>query len=239
VLLAVCASVPDGVVVFVPSFSYEEALVARWQQTGAWSQLKARKALFREPRQANELDAVLKAYSAAIEANYPPAADGAAAAGTAGGATRGALLLSVVGGKMSEGINFADGLGRCVVMVGLPFANPSDLTLVERMSYFDSTQGAGAGREYYTNLCMKAVNQSIGRAIRHIADYATIVLCDGRFAKPSVTKRLPKWIGERVQVPASCEAAMGNVRSFFAARAPHQRQIEDRRRANAEDAVTF
>ena len=63
--------------------------------------------------------------------------------------------LSVVGGKMSEGINFSDRLGRCVVMVGMPYANPSELTLQERMAYLDQVQGKGAGREYYSNLCMK------------------------------------------------------------------------------------
>ena len=94
-----------------------------------------------------------------------------------------------VGGKMSEGINFSDELARCVVMVGLPYANPTDLTLQERMAYVEGAQGAGAGREYYTNLCMKAVNQSIGRAIRHIGDYATVILADARFAKPAVRRK--------------------------------------------------
>ena len=34
---------------------------------------------------------------------------------------------------------------------------------------------------HYENLCMKAVNQSVGRAIRHKEDYAAILLLDHRF----------------------------------------------------------
>ena len=43
---------------------------------------------------------------------------------------------------------------------------PEAFALAERMAFLNATQGEGAGREYYTNLCMKAVNQSVGRAIR-------------------------------------------------------------------------
>ena len=219
-LAALCDAVPDGVVVFVPSFGYEEQLVAHWEKTGAWAKLAARKRLFREPREACDLDAVLKGYAQTIEDNHQ-------GKGTAG--PRGALLLSVVGGKMSEGINFADGLGRCVVMVGMPFANPSEITLCERMAHLDASQGPGSGREYYTNACMKAVNQSVGRAIRHIADYATIILADGRFAKPAVRRRLPQWIGDRLQTPPSFAEAHQRVHGFFARRTGQQREIEERR----------
>jgi chromosome transmission fidelity protein 1 len=43
----------------------------------------------------------------------------------------GALLLSVIGGKMSEGINFADDMARCVVVVGLPYPDCTDPVLNE------------------------------------------------------------------------------------------------------------
>tara|TARA_B110001452_G_C14814727_1_gene284372 strand:- start:16 stop:393 length:378 start_codon:yes stop_codon:yes gene_type:complete len=122
----------------------------------------------------------------------------------------------LVGGKMSEGINFSNELARCVVMVGMPYANPSDLTLRERMAHLNATQGDGAGREYYTNLCMKAVNQSIGRAIRHKADYAAMLMLDQRYATRGVVDRLPKWIGGRMQAPATFDAALGQLSQFFA-----------------------
>ena len=48
-----------------------------------------------------------------------------------------------------------------------------------------------AGQELYVNLCMKAVNQSIGRAIRHQSDYAALILLDQRYGKKDIRDRLP------------------------------------------------
>jgi chromosome transmission fidelity protein 1 len=55
-----------------------------------------------------------------------------------------------------------------------------------------------AGSEYYENLCMRAVNQSIGRAIRHKNDYACIVLLDERYSSPRIRSKLPGWIADRL-----------------------------------------
>ena len=185
VLLNICRCAPHGCVAFFPSFEYVDACCARWASTGAWDTLGEAKPVFREPRTSGSVDALLDRY------------------GTAACTGKGALLLCVVGGKLSEGINFSDRLGRCVVMVGLPYAPPSDAELAERMSWLDAATpeqggGPGSGRAYYEALCMRAVNQSIGRAIRHAKDYAAIVLVDTRWTKPvaegGVAGKLPTWM---------------------------------------------
>jgi hypothetical protein len=56
-----------------------------------------------------------------------------------------------------------------------------------------------AGQQYYENICWKAINQSIGRAIRHQNDYASIVLIDSRYCNNSLSSlldKLPQWIGD-------------------------------------------
>ncbi len=59
---------------------------------------------------------------------------------------------------------------------------------------------------------MRSVNQSIGRAIRHIGlsalvlsvdasgDYAAILLLDERYATQRIQRRLPSWIQRVVNV---------------------------------------
>jgi chromosome transmission fidelity protein 1 len=106
-LLNVCRVVPQGVVAFFPSFDYADACAARWAASGAADALAAVKSVFREPRTASAVEALLARYAAAALA---PRSSGAGS-GAAGGPS-GALLLCVVGGKLSEGINFSDGLGR-------------------------------------------------------------------------------------------------------------------------------
>jgi chromosome transmission fidelity protein 1 len=111
VLLHVCSVVPDGVVIFFPSYNFLETAIKRWQiavsgwKASVWERLGAKKVLFMESKESKGGEDVLAEYAAAID----------------GG--KGSLLLSVIRGKRSEGINFSDPLGRCAVSVGLPFPN--------------------------------------------------------------------------------------------------------------------
>ena len=72
--------------------------------------------------------------------------------------------------------------------------------------------GPMAGQVYYDNQCMKAVNQSIGRAIRHSKDYAAIVLLDVRYGKPGIHKKLPTWIGSGLTVHPTFGPAFAAIR---------------------------
>lgn len=40
--------------------------------------------------------------------------------------TRGAVLLAVCKGKIAEGIDFADEMARCVLLVGIPYPSLGD-----------------------------------------------------------------------------------------------------------------
>jgi len=56
------------------------------------------------------------------------------------------------------------------------------------------SQSPTAGMQHYENLCMKAVNQSVGRAVRHKNDYAAVLLVDQRYIRTHTQSALPGWI---------------------------------------------
>merc|ERR1719195_1672259 len=99
--------------------------------------MEKKKEIFREPKKGSDMDKILKNFARSASKT-------------------GAVLLSVVGGKMSEGINFSDELGRCVIMVGLPYPNAHSPELKEKMSYLKANVAPNAGKVHYENLCMKA-----------------------------------------------------------------------------------
>ncbi|XP_044533725.1 ATP-dependent DNA helicase DDX11 isoform X1 [Gracilinanus agilis] len=203
ILCNLCNVVPGGVVCFFPSYDYLHKVQAHWAQSGLLTRLAVKKKIFQEPNRANQVEQVLTEYSKCIKR-----------CSQVRGVMTGALLLSVVGGKMSEGINFSDDLGRCVVMVGMPYPNIKSLELQEKMAYLDQTRPNSPGKSLIENLCMKAVNQSIGRAIRHRQDFASILLLDQRYSRPSVLAKLPGWIRDQVSIKATFGPAFAALRKF-------------------------
>ncbi len=206
-ILNIAREVPSGFVVFFPSYTYEALIVQQWKRCGLFSKINLCKKVFREPKSAGEVEKTLELYSkCAVRGN-------------------GAILLCVINGKMSEGINFANDMARCVLIVGLPYPDITDPELQEKMQLLDKDSKENkqsiSGSSYYQNLCMRAVNQSIGRAIRHIHDYAAIILADVRYVTdPRIWTKLPHWLTSDQNKPKrlTFEQNTAELKSFFDSR---------------------
>jgi Rad3-related DNA helicases len=210
-------------VAFFPSYDYLSQVLTVWKkpipngngQTTLGLIERKKKILYESREAVITTEALLQEYTEAVESGS------------------GALLLSVVGGKLSEGINFSDQLGRGVLIIGLPFPNIRSAVWQAKIKYieektFKNTAGTesakkasatAAGRDYYENSCMRAVNQCIGRAIRHVNDYAAIVMIDRRYDSARIQGKLPGWIrGSLVSSPSERPAHMTVQRMsrFFA-----------------------
>ena len=128
------------------------------------------------------------------------------------------LLVSVIGGTLSEGIDFSDELCRCVILVGLPYPNRTDPILIERMRYFDTRHRLQPttvdGEGFYHASCMRAVNQSIGRAIRHSRDWASVLLVDDRYHRKEIQDSLSDWVRISIR-SSSIDTLPLELRSFY------------------------
>ena len=74
-----------------------------------------------------------------------------------------------------------------------------------------------AGQAYYEALCARGVNQSVGRAIRHKEDFASMIFLDQRWCKKDKRNTLPLgWISRELKVvDGNFGEAVRHVAQFF------------------------
>jgi regulator of telomere elongation helicase 1 len=65
---------------------------------------------------------------------------------------------------------------------------------------------------------MRAVNQALGRVIRHRNDYGAVLLCDERFGQEGTRQQLSKWLRDKVAQPPTFGAAAAHLQKFFRVR---------------------
>ncbi|KAL3603201.1 hypothetical protein D5086_004060 [Populus alba] len=228
----ICKIVPAGSLVFFPSYKLMEKLSNRWRETGQWSRLNARKPLFVEPRGGSQedFDSILKGYYDCIRRDKRPALgrkrkvkkvdanhlDGTES--TDNSEKGGASFLAVCRGKVSEGIDFSDDYARVVIVVGIPFPNINDIQVGLKKKYNDAyktSKNLLGGNEWYCQQAFRALNQAVGRCIRHKFDYGSIILLDERYKEERNRVYISKWLRKSIQQYNNFDMSLEGLRSFF------------------------
>uniref|UniRef100_A0A3Q2XFD4 DNA 5'-3' helicase n=1 Tax=Hippocampus comes TaxID=109280 RepID=A0A3Q2XFD4_HIPCM len=205
-LLHVCKVMPKGVLCFLPSYKMLGKMQDRWSITGVWEKLEKQKKVITEPRGGGkgDFDELLQAYYNAIKSSEK---------------IDGALLLAVCRGKVSEGLDFTDDNARAVVTIGIPFPNIKNLQVELKMKYNDQhskSRGLLPGHHWYEMQAYRALNQALGRCIRHRKDWGALILVDDRFRNNpnKYIKGLSKWVRQLVQHHDTFTSAMESLAAF-------------------------
>ncbi|TPX69324.1 hypothetical protein SpCBS45565_g02527 [Spizellomyces sp. 'palustris'] len=159
-----------------------------------------------EPRNKQEFGAAMEEFYAKLEDK----------------SLTGAVFFAVCRGKASEGLDFSDTKGRAVMVCGIPYPAAMDPKVKLKKQYLDelhARNGKGSqtisGGDWYKQQAGRAVNQALGRVIRHKKDFGAILLCDARFGSPYNIKQLPIWIRSLVKVYKHFGEAQGGLGRFF------------------------
>ncbi|XP_059127398.1 Fanconi anemia group J protein [Peromyscus eremicus] len=205
-LLSVCQTVSQGILCFLPSYKLLEKLRDRWVSTGLWHSLESVKTVIAEPQRGEktDFDELLQVYYDAIKFK---------------GEKDGALLIAVCRGKVSEGLDFSDDNARAVITVGIPFPNVKDLQVELKRQYNDhhsKLRGLLPGRQWYEIQAYRALNQALGRCIRHKNDWGALILVDDRFnSNPNrYISGLSKWVRQQIQHHSTFASALESLTEF-------------------------
>ncbi|CAN3363832.1 general transcription and DNA repair factor IIH helicase subunit XPD/Rad3p [Diutina catenulata] len=188
---------PDGMVVFFPSYLYMESIISMWQTMGVLDEVWKYKLILVETPDAQETSVALETYRKACSNG------------------RGAVLLSVARGKVSEGIDFDHHYGRTVLMIGIPFQYTESRILKARLEFMrDHFQIRE--NDYLSFDAMRHAAQCLGRVLRGKDDYGIMVLADRRFARKK--NQLPKWIAQALNdsdTNLSTDVALATAKKFL------------------------
>ncbi|XP_062282424.1 regulator of telomere elongation helicase 1 [Scomber scombrus] len=198
--------VPHGLLVFFSSFTLMDKNLEFWRANGHADRIENIKPIFVEPKGKGNFNEVIDGYYNKV--NDP--------------ASKGGSFFAVCRGKASEGLDFANTYGRGVIITGLPFPPKMDPRVILKMQFLDEMNRKKntevkylSGQEWYRQQAFRAVNQAIGRVIRHKDDYGAIFLCDQRFKSQSAQANLPSWVRPYVRVYDGFGNIVRDVAQFF------------------------
>ena len=213
VILSYLGIIPEGILVFFPSYSLLELCLQSWSKPAdptrpsILSLMKGQKRVFIEPKSKNDLSSILNDYR--------------------GASHQGAMFFAVARGKVSEGLDFSEGLCRAAIVIGIPFPPFKDPRVVLKKEYLNNRQNreksskifssglAAAGDVWYWQQASRAVNQAIGRVIRNKSDFGAVLLLDCRFSEDRNRSQLSKWIRNHLVIHENSSSLLKDLEHFF------------------------
>lgn len=198
-IISLSKIVPDNIVVFFPSYIYMEEIITQWSLSDILSEILQNKLVFIETPDIRETELALKNYRKACDLG------------------RGAILFSVARGKVSEGVDFENGYGRAVVMLGIPYMYTESIKLKERLKYIRQEYGIKE-LDFLVFDAMRHAAQCLGRVLRNKTDYGLMIMADQRYSMQSKLSKMPKWIQSRIEkgnMDLSIDMAAVIAKAFF------------------------
>ncbi|SOV18640.1 DNA repair helicase, putative [Plasmodium gaboni] len=207
--------IPYGVLIFFSSYSSMTETVNSWKRMKIYDKINTYKTIFVEPNKATDLKDILDQYEILIKKKR-----------------KGAILMGVCRGKISEGIDFKDDCCRGVIICGLPYGNVYDSKIIFKKEFLDnfkynkieegsnssnitSNNNISKGNKWYNEEAMRSINQSIGRVIRHKNDYGAIFFLDSRFSNNQRIKEISKWVRTHFRIYRDVEQIQSDIDKFF------------------------
>ena len=96
---------PGGILVFFPSYRLMEQCYEHWQEHDLAYKIDKVKTLLKEPKDSSQYQLIMDRYYTSIFEDDK----------------KGAILMGVCRGRISEGLDFSDDAARCVIIVGIPY----------------------------------------------------------------------------------------------------------------------
>uniref|UniRef100_A0A0K0ERW9 Helicase ATP-binding domain-containing protein n=2 Tax=Strongyloides stercoralis TaxID=6248 RepID=A0A0K0ERW9_STRER len=198
--------IPQGILVFFPSYTQMYSLIQSWKERklkngrSVWVELEKYKDLYVEPKDKSDVPLILGRFGHSIDEG------------------KGAILFAVCRGKMSEGIDFKDSQSRGVIIIGIPFPPLKEPKIVLKKIYLGDNLKNNPliipPDEWYKLEGIRAVNQAIGRVIRHKDDFGAVLLLDQRFATMDKC-HYPSWMRGSIKSYDNSKVFLEKCFQFF------------------------
>ena len=187
-------TVPGGVLVFFPSFSFMGTVISNWRNNSLFIEMDNYKNVYIESNKDHETEKKLKDFQYDVDNKD------------------GAIFMGIWRGKAMEAIRVSDKGARCIIMVSVPYGPWTDYKYKLKMSFmtlrYQRKLSKINGNIWYDQDTARATNQTISRIITHKNDYGVVILADKRYSETELISSSP-------QASYEFDDLIVQIRSFF------------------------